>query len=107
MLRQAAVSLFMPFLRECVTESACYSGPGVSFAEEAKWLAKTDQLLAEGTYEGHSFIVFHGVSGKFKIQDTSFFLTLYPFMQKGDLKSCEAAVMKKIDLIVREARVYV
>ncbi|KAF4569661.1 hypothetical protein EYR40_008637 [Pleurotus pulmonarius] len=83
------------------------SRPGVSFAEEAKWLAKTDQLLAEGTYDGHNFIVFHGVSGKFKIQDTSFFLTLYPFMQKGDLKSCEAAVMKKIDLIVREARVYV
>ncbi|KAF9497159.1 hypothetical protein BDN71DRAFT_641438 [Pleurotus eryngii] len=54
-----------------------------------------------------NFIVFHGVSGKFKIQDTSFFMTLYPFMQKGDLKSCEAEVMKKIDLIVKEARVYV
>ncbi|KAL4259079.1 Protein kinase domain-containing protein [Pleurotus pulmonarius] len=81
--------------------------PGVNFAEEAEWLRQTEQLLAEGTYDGHNFIVFHGVTGKVKIQDTAFFMTLYPLMQKGDLKACEAAVMKKIDLIVKEAQVYV
>ncbi|KDQ26621.1 hypothetical protein PLEOSDRAFT_168999 [Pleurotus ostreatus PC15] len=80
---------------------------GVTFDDEIRSLRRVDQLLANGAWDGHNFIVFRGVSGKVKIQDTSFFMTLYPLMQKGDVKGCEAEVMKKIDLIVEEAKVYV
>lgn len=79
----------------------------MTFDKEIGWLDRVHQLLAKGAWDGHNFIVFRGVSDKVKIHDTSFFMTLYPLMEKGDVKGCKAEVLKKIDLIVEEAKVYV
>ncbi|KAJ8515193.1 hypothetical protein ONZ45_g7332 [Pleurotus djamor] len=83
--------------------------PSETFSSEIKWLGKTDQLLAEGKYEGRQFIVFHGVTGKLDITGTTYWKNLaQKFMMKGDMAGCEAEVKKTlIPLIVKEAKVYV
>ncbi|KAJ8507797.1 hypothetical protein ONZ45_g9866 [Pleurotus djamor] len=80
-----------------------------TFASEIKWLKKTDQLLAEGKFEGRQFIVFHGVTGKKDITGTNYWRKLAEdHMMKGDVAGCEAEVKKTlIPLIIREAKVYV
>lgn len=86
-----------------------FPAPGLTFEDEAKWLGKVDQLLAEGTYEGHNFIVFRGVTDKSRLDATNFATELYPVMMGSgdDLTKCKALVKQKLELVIREVRTYV
>ncbi|KAF9488236.1 hypothetical protein BDN71DRAFT_1457570 [Pleurotus eryngii] len=81
--------------------------PGLTFEDEAKWLGKVDQLLAEGTYDGHNFIVFRGVTDKSRLDATNFAEQLYAVMGKDKVAECEALVRDKLELVIREVRTYV
>ncbi|KAF4583800.1 hypothetical protein EYR40_002291 [Pleurotus pulmonarius] len=83
--------------------------PGSTFTDEAKWLRKTDQLLAEGSYDGNNFIVFRGVTGKTDLTGTTFFATqLAPVMMgQANRARCEALVKQKLVLVVRQVRAFV
>ncbi|KAJ8688867.1 hypothetical protein PTI98_012945 [Pleurotus ostreatus] len=81
--------------------------PGLTFEDEAKWLGKVDQLLAEGTYEGHNFIVFRGVTDKSRLDATNFAEQLYPVSGQDKVAECEALVKEKLELVIREVRAYV
>lgn len=84
-------------------------GPSSTFTDEAKWLRKTDQLLAEGSYDGNNFIVFRGVTGKTDLTGTTFFATqLAPVMMgQANRARCEALIREKLVLVVRQVRAYV
>ncbi|KAG5219403.1 hypothetical protein IMY05_C4922000300 [Salix suchowensis] len=77
---------------------------GLTFEDEAKWLGKVDQLLAEGTYDGHNFIVFRGVTDKSRLDATNFAEQLYAVMGKDKVAECEALVRDKLELVIREDR---
>lgn len=81
----------------------------MTFADEAKWLAKTDQLLAEGIVDGHNFIVFHGVTGKSHLAGTKYFVDhLAPVMMgQPNFAKCEALMKQKLNLVVQEVKAYV
>ncbi|KAF7416129.1 hypothetical protein PC9H_002389 [Pleurotus ostreatus] len=83
--------------------------PSSTFTDEAKWLRKTDQLLAEGSYDGNNFIVFRGVTGKTDLTGTRFFATqLAPVMMgQANRARCEALIREKLVLVVRQVRAYV
>ncbi|KAF4587996.1 Aminoglycoside phosphotransferase domain-containing protein [Pleurotus pulmonarius] len=83
--------------------------PGLTFADEANWLGSVDQLLAQGTYDGHNFIVFRGVTGKSHLAATNFAIELSPVMmgQGSNFEKCEALIKEKLDLVIREVRTYV
>ncbi|KAF4587993.1 hypothetical protein EYR38_009954 [Pleurotus pulmonarius] len=85
------------------------SRPGVSFADEAKWLGKTAQLLAEGTVDKHDFIVFHGVKDKKHLASTKYFVDhLAPVMiGQSNFAKCETLINQKLDLVVQEVKTYV
>ncbi|KAF4565637.1 hypothetical protein EYR36_002215 [Pleurotus pulmonarius] len=96
-------------LREPTAHDARHIGPGSTFTDEAKWLRKTDQLLAEGSYDGNNFIVFRGVTGKTDLTGTTFFATqLAPVMMgQANRARCEALVKQKLVLVVRQVRAFV
>ncbi|KAF4588061.1 hypothetical protein EYR38_010024 [Pleurotus pulmonarius] len=83
--------------------------PGSTFTDEAKWLRKTEQLLAEGSYDGNNFIVFRGVNGKTDLTGTTFFATqLAPVMMgQANRARCEALIKQKLVLVVRQVRSFV
>ncbi|KAJ8518552.1 hypothetical protein ONZ45_g4382 [Pleurotus djamor] len=82
--------------------------PGGSFDDEPKWLARTEQLLAQGTFESRLWIVFRGVIGKSRIDDTSFFgSSILPLLFEGDVDGCMQALLPKVALVVQEARRFV
>ncbi|KAF4565708.1 hypothetical protein EYR36_002286 [Pleurotus pulmonarius] len=85
------------------------TGSSVSFADEAHWLGKTDQLLAEGTVDGHNFIVFHGVTDKKHLAGTKYFVDhLAPVMMgQPNFSKCEALMKQKLNLVVQEVKTYV
>lgn len=88
-----------------------FAAPGLTFADEANWLGRVDQLLAQGTYDGHNFVVFRGVTGKSHLAATNFAVQLAPVMMGpkpgGDFAKCEALIKEKLDLVIREVRTYV
>ncbi|KAJ8495296.1 hypothetical protein ONZ45_g12923 [Pleurotus djamor] len=82
--------------------------PGGSFDDEPKWLARTEQLLAQGTFESRLWIVFRGVSGKSRIDDTSFFgSSILPLLFEADVDGCMQALLPKVALVVQEAQRFV
>ncbi|KAF9495478.1 hypothetical protein BDN71DRAFT_864797 [Pleurotus eryngii] len=83
--------------------------PGSTFTEEAMWLQKTGQLLAEGRYDGNNFIVFRGVTGKTELVGTTFFRDQLSAVAMGetDRTRCEALLRPKLALIVQEVKAYV
>ncbi|KAL4258664.1 hypothetical protein AB1N83_011116 [Pleurotus pulmonarius] len=85
------------------------SRPDVSFADEAKWLGKTYQLLAKGTVDKHDFIVFHGVKDKKHLASTKYFVDhLAPVMiGQSNFAKCETLINQKLDLVVQEVKTYV
>lgn len=96
-------------IREPTAYDARQIGPGSTFTDEAKWLRKTDQLLAEGSYDGNNFIVFRGVNGKTDLTGTRFFATqVAPVMMgQANRARCEALVKQKLVLVVRQVRALV
>ncbi|KAF4592949.1 hypothetical protein EYR38_008655 [Pleurotus pulmonarius] len=81
--------------------------PGETFKSEIRWLQKTDQLLAEGKYNSHQWIVFHGVNDKTHLVATDFGrMLIEKYMQKGDVAGCSHEVEHKIDLIIKEVEIY-
>ncbi|KAJ8502504.1 hypothetical protein ONZ45_g11690 [Pleurotus djamor] len=84
------------------------SRPKVSFADEVKWLRKTDQLLAEDEVDGRNWIVFRGVEGKVELVVTDGYAALVPKMGTADgIAACRTWVNSKLALAVRQVRYYV
>lgn len=83
--------------------------PDSKFKDEAKWLRKTDQLLAEGPFGGYNFIVFRGVADGRHIVATHFFATHIIPVMKGQehFAKCEELVKQKLELVVQEVKTYV
>ncbi len=88
-----------------------FAAPGLTFRDEANWLGRVDQLLAQGTYDGHNFIVFRGVTGKSHLAATNFAVQLFPVMMGSEpsenFAKCKALIKEKLDLVIREVRTYV
>ncbi|KAJ8502807.1 hypothetical protein ONZ45_g11420 [Pleurotus djamor] len=82
--------------------------PKASFADEIKWLQKTDQLLAEGEVEGRNWIVFRGVEGKVELVETAGYVELVGEMRTdAGIAACKTWVNSKLALAVRQVRYYV
>lgn len=94
---------------EPAADRAHQTGPGSTFMDEAMWLRRTGQLLAEGRYDGNNFIVFSGVTGKTELVATTFFRDQLSAVAMGetDRTRCEALLRPKLALIVHKVKAYV
>ncbi|KAJ8515203.1 hypothetical protein ONZ45_g7347 [Pleurotus djamor] len=82
--------------------------PNHDFSREAASLHQVGQLLAEGQYDGRSFIVLRGIPGM-KIFGTQYYGRLYyHYLQRGDIEGCKAEVRQSlIPLIVQDVQRHV
>ncbi|KAL4259900.1 Protein kinase domain-containing protein [Pleurotus pulmonarius] len=74
------------------------------FEEETKWLTRIGDLLANGVYESHHWIVFRGVVDKVDLASTPWY---WNNKLAGNYNKCIQEIQPKLDLVIAVVKDYV